>query len=144
MTVYRIVVPGTPQPQGSLVRTKFGGLRSANKNLEPWRDSVRWRAIAAKNGGEILNGPVSVDILAVMARPKGHFGTGKNAGKVKPKAPLHHVSKPDSDKLARAILDSLSGTLIRDDSQVWRLNIRKIYGDEPRAEVIVEQNGGME
>jgi Holliday junction resolvase RusA-like endonuclease len=37
--------------------------------------------------------------------------------------------KPDIDKLARAVLDCLSGTVIKDDSQVVILNVRKEYGD---------------
>ena len=48
-----------------------------------------------------------------MERPKSHFGTGKNADKVKQSAPVFPATMPDIDKLMRAILDGLT------DAQVW-------------------------
>ena len=62
-------------------------------------------------------------------RPRAHYGTGRNANRLKDSAPLWHDKRPDVDKLARAVLDAIteSGTL-RDDCQVVALSARKRYG----------------
>ena len=62
-------------------------------------------------------------------RPKSHFGKG---GYTKASAPVFHVSKPDADNLAKAVLDALTG--IRawlDDDQVCELVVRK-YWEHPQ------------
>ena len=45
--------------------------------------------------------------------------------------------RPDADKLARALLDALTGIAYFDDGQVVGLSIRKVYGDEVRARIKV-------
>lgn len=55
----------------------------------------------------------------------------------KPKAPMNAYPAKDLDKLARALLDALTGVVIADDSQVVELAVRKVYGLEPRTRVIV-------
>ena len=47
------------------------------------------------------------------------------------------TTKPDIDKLVRAILDSLKGILINDDSQVTELQAYKSYGSPERVSVLV-------
>lgn len=44
--------------------------------------------------------------------------------------------KPDTDNLAKIILDSLNGLAYKDDAQVTVLHINKEYGEQ--AKVIVE------
>jgi crossover junction endodeoxyribonuclease RusA len=44
-----------------------------------------------------------------------------------PKRTSQHLKKPDIDKLARAVLDALTGILYRDDSEVVRLDVTKRY-----------------
>ncbi len=53
--------------------------------------------------------------------------------------PLPSVS-PDLDKLIRAVGDSLSGTVITDDSRIVRISARKLYaeGIEPGATISVK------
>jgi Holliday junction resolvase RusA-like endonuclease len=45
--------------------------------------------------------------------------------------------RPDADKLARAFLDSITGIIIQDDSQVTDLRVAKRYGIPERTEVTV-------
>ncbi|MCR4339570.1 MAG: RusA family crossover junction endodeoxyribonuclease [Gemmatimonadaceae bacterium] len=73
-----------------------------------------------------------------MQRPAGHYGTGRNAGTVRPCAPEWPTTKPDADKLTRALLDALTGVAYVDDSQVVHLGIRKewaLTGPGTRVEV---------
>ena len=74
--------------------------------------------------------------MFLFSRPKSHFGTGKNANKLKQKAPEFVTSSAtgDIDKLCRSTLDGLSakagGTVIKDDSLVVSLKAIKKYAKE--------------
>lgn len=59
----------------------------------------------------------------------------------KKKAELHYVTKkPDTDNLAKAVMDAINNVgLWEDDSQVAHLDIKKIYSDEPRCLIIIRE-----
>lgn len=137
MSEISFVVAGAPVPQGSKTKTRWGGIREDNPRTKPWRDAVASDAMAALNGGDLLLGPVFVDVSLVIARPQSHFGTGRNAGVLKPSAPYWCTTRPDADKVARAIGDALAGVLYRNDGQVAVWAIRKYYGEPTRAEITV-------
>ena len=46
------------------------------------------------------------------------------------------TKKPDTDNIAKIILDSLNGIAYHDDAQIVRLTVQKSYSREPR--VLVE------
>jgi Holliday junction resolvase RusA-like endonuclease len=71
-------------------------------------------------------GAFEVKLAFFFRRPKSHYG---KAGHVKASAPVYHVSKPDSDNLAKLVLDRITrGERIwRDDSQVAKLNVHKFW-----------------
>jgi len=141
----RIVVYGKPITQGSKIRTRWSMRDSNGDTLIPWRDNVRAAAVNAEDPfGEA---PVQVDITFTFARPKGHFGTGRNAGTLNSSAlpfPSTHAIG-DIDKLTRAILDALTDAGVwNDDSQVIQLVARKLFVgegialDRPGAVIYVE------
>lgn len=126
MTSLTINVIGTPIQQGSKVANRFGhGVRDTNaKKLKPWRAEVSGTVLEAMRaaGWATLDGPVEVTISFFHPRPVGHYGTGRNAGVLKPSAPHWKSTAPDIDKLTRAILDALTdAAAIRDDARVARL-----------------------
>lgn len=127
-------VIGVAAPQGSKTRTRWG-LREDNPNTRPWRATVAAEAAHAWQGRPLCGDPVQVVATFVFPRPRSHYGTGRNAGTLKRSAPLWHKTKPDGDKLARAIGDALTGTILRDDSQIAQWTIRKVYGDPARAHI---------
>lgn len=123
-----IEVHGTPAPQGSKVRGRYGSVYESNRNVAPWREAVRGET--QRLGMMPLAGPVACLITFRMPRPKGHYGTGRNAGQVRKGAPRFPASKPDIDKLARAVLDGLTdGGAWKDDGQVIMLTAVKTYGN---------------
>lgn len=135
-----ILVPGTPAPQGSKRHVGRGRMIESSPDVKPWRDKIRAEAQHAHDGPAIA-GAVDVKIRFWMPRPKSHYGTGRNADRIKPQyVDAEHISKPDGDKLARAVLDAITEErraghitrrgVIRDDSQVVRLEAVKTYGAE--------------
>jgi Holliday junction resolvase RusA-like endonuclease len=153
-------VYGKPEPQGSVrafVPTykngepmrRAGGsiivnLTSTNAALKAWRKGAQKDIAAALEEDGLTPGatpdPVRVEATFYLQRPKAHCGTGRNANTVKASAPAYPVGRPDVDKLLRALLDALTGTVVADDSQVVEALARKVYcgpHDEPRCEVSV-------
>ena len=58
------------------------------------------------------------------------------------KTVLEKVTKPDTDKLIRSILDALTGIVWTDDSQVVEILARKQFGT-PGAEIGIEEIGTL-
>lgn len=134
-------VPGTPQPGGSKKAFVIPGTNRASivddaKHGGTWRDRVAYYAQIARVGGP-LDGPLEVSMQFVEARPKGHYGTGRNAGRVRDSAPRYPMKKPDVLKLARSTEDSCTGILWRDDCLTVDLTLSKRYGERPGVHISV-------
>lgn len=120
---------GDPQPQGSM--RSFGGGRMTcdNKKLKPWRAAVvlaALRAIANAGGNwQKLNCPVRVELEFFVKRPsKPMFD--------------EPATKPDLDKLVRAISDALTEAgVYADDSRVVSLSADAFYAGLARPGVAV-------
>ena len=52
---------------------------------------------------------------------------------------LHCSKRPDIDNYAKLVLDALSGVFYKDDSQVTALVVTKVYDQNPRTVVIIEE-----
>ena len=68
--------------------------------------------------GPPIEGPVSMRIVFYIPRPKSHYGTGKNADKLKPGAPDWPARRPDIDNMEKFVADCLNGIAWKDDSQI--------------------------
>lgn len=142
----QFTVYGDPKPQGSKRALMPKNARfpvvveSAGQPLKHWRTAIS--QVAAQHATSVFTEPVEVRIEFHIARPKSHFGTGRNASKLKDAAPRQHTQKPDTDKLIRAVLDSLSKIVYRDDSQVVALVATKHWTDgKPRADIHISEAG---
>ncbi len=125
-------VPGLPKAQARPRAFARGGhARVYNaKNAEGWKGSI---ALAVKEHLPAAPhlGPVVVDLTFFFPRPQAHFGTGRNANKLKDWAPLYHCKKPDRDNLDKPVLDALKDLgMFKDDGQVFNGVLRKYYVTE--------------
>lgn len=148
-------VIGLPEPKGSTrsfafhAKDKYTGqpmyvngkpvLRAAttsdNPKLKDWQHAVAsgaHRALEQVPEPEraLLVGPVAIDVVFELPRPKSA-----------PKSRTAHTTRPDLDKLLRAVKDALTNVLWRDDGQVTEIRARKRYAEmqqHPRVFVAVE------
>ena len=125
-------VPGVAAPAGSKrgfynPRTGRVIVTDDSKRSRPWKAQVTDAAIEAMQGRPLMEGPLLLDLVFWMPRPKGHYGSGRNAGVVKAGAPHAPTVKPDLLKLARAVEDALSGVCYRDDAQITVETLQKAY-----------------
>jgi crossover junction endodeoxyribonuclease RusA len=144
-------VSGTPIPQGHVRSVTKGGRTwsfHGSPGLIPWRQAVAFQADLAMRGQPgPFEGAVEAVLTFHMARPKSHYGTGRNASVLKPTAPAFPTGRPDVDRLARAVLDAISiapGPVLADDAQVVVLYAAKRYcslDEAPGVTVLVNDLG---
>jgi crossover junction endodeoxyribonuclease RusA len=128
------VVCGLPAPQGSKRHIGKGVMVESSKNVKPWRQDVKYAALAAKPTGWDTTPAMALSVVFKFQRPASHLG--KNG--LRPSAPQHCTSARNGDieKLARSTNDALTGVLFDDDRQVVTLNATKRYcveGEQPGA-----------
>lgn len=112
-----LFVSGRPVPQGSKDakgRRRNGSviLVESAVGLHDWRARIAWAG--HEHGWRPADGPFVADLVFVMPRPQRT-----------PAATPAAIRRPDADKLARAVLDALTGVAWADDSQVVDLRARK-------------------
>ena len=124
-----VIVPGTPvaQPRPRAVR------RGAHAGVYNPPTADAWKAAVVREmqrwAGQRISGALEVEIDFSFPRPLSHFGTGRNAAKLKPSAPEDHTKRPDLDNLAKAVLDAMGDAgVFGDDAQVARLILSKRWG----------------
>lgn len=135
---YRVVVYGTPAPQGSKhgFVNKFSGkvqMVESSKKVKPWRVDVKAAAeemiemycgLALRNGTQgwkPLDGALDVRIIFTLVKPKS--------------APKTRVTfpdkKPDLSKLIRSTEDALTDAgLWVDDARIVHLDVLKTFPNE--------------
>ena len=79
---------------------------------------------------EPLTGAIEVELEFIMPRPKSHFGTGRNDGRLKPSVPTHHLHTPDLDNLVKFVLDAMNGKFYVDDAQIISIACKKTFSAE--------------
>lgn len=135
-----LTVTGQPVPQGSklafVVQKKGGPARAVivdNRKdaLRAYRGDIRTAWEKTTLAVEPSTKPVHIFIDFMFERPQSHFGTGKNANQLKIGAPARHAQMPDIDKLARAVLDALTGYAFVDDRQVWSIEAKRHWASKP-------------
>lgn len=109
---YRIVVYGSPAPQGSKAfkgtfvgkdgRT-HGIMAESSKKVKPWRDDVKAAALLARDGRAPLDGPLIVRMVFTLPKPASSPKTRRT----------WPMRKPDVSKLARSTEDALT------DAGIW-------------------------
>lgn len=144
MSAFTVTVYGRPQPAGSkrAFRNPHTGriaVVDASKGSRPWKQEVTGAALEACDGELLLlDGPLILDVKFYLARPRGHYRTGKNAHLLRDAAPGYPTTKPDTTKLLRAVEDALTGIVWTDDSRVIYQVASKHYGVPERCEIRVD------
>lgn len=133
---YGFTVYGIPQPKGSTRAFMRKGMRypvvtSDNPRVKTWQRTIGLGAMAARGAGKRpAEGPVELNLIFALPRPQ----------RLAKRNTPPHVTRPDIDKLARAVLDALKGIAFEDDGQVVRVVMAKRYheaDDRPHVHVLV-------
>ncbi len=131
-------IPGkpVPQPRPRAMRLPHnGGIRIYEPaHATAWKATIATH-MRALNPVLIESGPVRMDLMFVIKRPKSHL---TKKGVRRKGAPITPVGRNvgDVDNLAKAVLDACNGILYRDDSQVIHLGVVKTYSSKPGVQII--------
>ncbi len=141
--ILEVFVAGTPVPQGST--RAFGGKKGTKAegkvfttndpsgSIERWRGDIRSAVKHAQRESWPtlpLAEPIAMRMSFRLTRPKAHFlpaTKSRSRPELRLDAPHWAPSGPDVDKLARAVLDALTGLVYSDDSQVVSIVAAKRY-----------------
>ncbi len=110
-------IDGVPIPKG---RPKFSRRGPYVKTYTPkktqtWEDFIRWQSLPYKPPNP-HDGPVEMSLTFYLPRPKSL-----------PKKVVIHQKKPDIDNLTKCVSDATEGIFFKNDSQIFRLSIEKVY-----------------
>jgi Holliday junction resolvase RusA-like endonuclease len=121
-------VTGDPASQGSHAIMQGRIVQVNSSKHKAWRKAIAEAATESlPDNWPLIDDPCELVVNFYMPKPKTV------------NRPLPSVS-PDLDKLIRAVGDSLTGTVITDDSRIVRISARKLYaeGIEPGATISVK------
>lgn len=105
-------------------------ITSDNPRVRAWAELVAEAARTVAGEGLLL-GALALEITFYLPRPPSL-----------PRRVVHHLKKPDLDKLIRATNDALTGVLYRDDSQLVEIRASKRYAPGitvPHAVIAIEE-----
>lgn len=131
-------VPGAPKGKG---RPKFSKVGNFVRTYTP-KDTVEYENLVKMAYSERysleepLKGMVEATIVAYYPIPKSM--TKKNR-KLIDEGKLAPTMKPDTDNIAKTILDSLNQIAYDDDKQVVTLTVSKKYSEKPRVDVYLSE-----
>jgi len=127
MTQVRWMTVGIPAPQGSKRHVGNGIMIEQSTSLPAWRNQLIYDIKKAARGVK-FEGGINVTLDFRFPRLKSHYRTGKYSHILRDDAPLYKITKPDIDKIIRAVMDSmtLSG-VIKDDANCYLIMSRKMY-----------------
>ena len=128
-----IFVEGNPKPQAR-PRVAMRGRRAMaynadSKDMKAWKQALDDALRPFSFPGD-FDGPMHVELVFRLPRPKAHYRTGKFSHILKDSAPGDHQSRCDLDNISKVVLDKItrSGYWV-DDSQVVFLSASKCWSD---------------
>lgn len=127
-------IPGKVQAKQ---RPRFNGkFAYTPKETIAYENWVRTCYLEKYRGQPILENPLKVKIIAYYEIPKS---TSKKRRLEMKDDKVFPTVKPDTDNIAKSILDSLNNIAYLDDKQVVKLKVEKYYSDVASVVVMIDE-----
>lgn len=126
------------QSRPRFARRGRGVVAYEKKEMKVWRAECSKLIKEAFETEKLIEGPLKIDATFYIQPPKYVFS--KKRGKEKLEAEkLFCGKKPDIDNYLKALLDSMTGIVFKDDGQVVECRARKLYSPKPRIEFVIKE-----
>lgn len=140
MASVKVEILGEPVAKGRPRATSFQGRARTYTPAKTRNYESHVREVAAGRMQELglapFRRPVEVEIGAVMPVPRS-WSAKKRAQAIA--GVVAHVSRPDLDNIAKAVLDAVNGVVIEDDCQIVSMVSVKHYGEAPKVVLFVRE-----
>lgn len=127
-------IPGKIQAKQ---RPRFNGIYAYTPektvNYENW---VKACYLEKYRNNNLLDAPLEVHIIAYYEIPKS-VSKKKKQDMLDNK--IYPTIKPDTDNIAKSILDSLNGIAYKDDKQIVSLKVDKYYAEIPSVSIEIKE-----
>lgn len=142
MSSFTLLVPGEPRGKGRPRFVRKTGRAYTDAETVSAEEKVRgeWR----DRGRPRLDGPLAMDVIAVMRRPQSHWS---KRGGLTPAGQRNGFpcKTPDADNLLKLAQDALNEHGFGDDCQIVTASVIKAWqepGQEPHLQIIVRELNG--
>ena len=147
LPLLHLVIPGKPVSQGN--PDSYGPYRKVYPKATRGHRALVEALLGEHWAGQPpINEPVALHCDFYFARPAAHFGTGRNAQQLKDSAPIWYAQQPDTDKLCRLVMDSLTASAVwADDKLATRVTGEKHWSHPslgPRTEITILRRDPMD
>ena len=132
---YEFEVPGKITGKGRPRVNTQTAIAYTPARTKDYEELIKQYFVIKYRGINPLEGRICVTIKAFISIPKSVNKREKEemlAGNISP------TKKPDIDNIAKIILDALNKLAFNDDNQITKLNIEKIFSEEEKIYVKIE------
>lgn len=130
------VIQGKVQAKQRPRFNRYSGRTYTPNETIAYENWVRTCYLEKYKDKELMEKPLKVIIKAYFEIPKS---TSKKRKQQMLDDEILPMVKPDTDNIAKSILDSLNGIAYKDDKQVAELIVYKFYNDTPYVNVTIEE-----
>jgi Holliday junction resolvase RusA-like endonuclease len=136
-------VAGTPvpkaRPKARIMKTKAGAITASvytpGKTVS-YENRIAAAAQATMNGSPPTQQPLDVQ-LTIQLLPPASWSQKRQRESVA--GDIAATKKPDMDNIVKSALDAMNGIVYRDDAQIVRLLVIKVYSSEPALKISVRE-----
>lgn len=141
MICQKIVINLEPMAQSRprFARRGRGVVAYEKKEMKVWRAECSRLIEEAFEVKKLIEGPLKIDATFYIQPPK-YISSKK---KLKEKLEAEEIfcsKKPDIDNFLKALLDSMTGIIFKDDGQVVECRARKLYSLKQRIEFEIKES----
>lgn len=133
---YEFEVPGTIKGKGRPRVNSYTGMIYTPTTTKDYECLVEQYFLLKYPKFKMIEGRVAVNITAIFNIPK----STKKADKEKMlQNEISPIKKPDIDNIVKIILDAMNKFAFKDDTQISKLSIEKLYGEEEKVQIEIEE-----
>lgn len=133
---YEFEVPGAIKGKGRPRVNSYTGIVYTPTKTKDYEYLVEQYFLLKYPKFKPLEGRVAVNITATFDIPKS---TKKQDINKMLENSISPTKKPDIDNIVKIILDAMNKLAFKDDTQITKLSVEKIYGTEEKVSVIIEE-----
>lgn len=130
------VIQGKVQAKQRPRFNRYSGRTYTPNETIAYENWVRTCYLEKYKDKEVMEKPLRVTIKAYFEIPKS---TSKKRKQQMMDNEILPMVKPDTDNIAKGVLDSLNGIAYKDDKQVVELIVNKFYSNTPYVSVMIEE-----